>query len=138
MSLKKTGRAGNKLPIPFTILDTFFQYILDKKFTEAEKCLQEIYEKIIREKDYDEFKRGFIQALKGILIMLRSNDQNTFLSNLDLNKIDTLKKYYNEFSLIVEDELHANYDRGYFLALAEYMLFMIKNMEPDQKNTLED
>ncbi|MEM2342040.1 MAG: hypothetical protein QXX94_05860 [Candidatus Bathyarchaeia archaeon] len=137
MSLKKIGRAGNKLPIPSTILDTFFQYVLDKKFTEAEKCLQEIYEKIGK-KDYDEFKRGFIQALKGILIMLRSNDQNTFLSNLDLSKIDVLKKYYSEFSSIAEDELHASYDRGYFSALAEYMLFMIRNMESDQKNTLKD
>jgi len=134
MSVKRIERAGNRIPVPAALLNSFFQHISDRRFTEAEKCLQEIDEKI-REKDYNDFKRGFIQALKGILIMLRSNDQSTFLNNLDLSNIENLKKYYGEFSSNANNGLHANYDRGYFSALAEYVLFAIKRAQSREEKS---
>jgi hypothetical protein len=132
MSAKRIEQAGNRIPISDALLNSFFQYILDRKFTEAERCLQEIDEKV-RGKDYNDYKRGFMQALKGILIMLRSNDQNTFLSNLDINDIENLKRYYREFSSSANDGLNADYDRGYFSALAEYMFFIIKHAESKEE-----
>jgi ATP/maltotriose-dependent transcriptional regulator MalT len=137
MSVKRIERAGNRIPVPTALLDSFFQHISDRRFTEAEKCLQEIDEKI-REKDYNDFKRGFIQALKGILIMLRSTDQSTFLSNLNLSNIENLKKYYSEFSSNANNGLHADYDRGYFSALAEYILFAIKRAESREETPPKD
>lgn len=133
MSVKKREQVGSRIPLSLQLLNIFFKAAIDRKFTEAEKILQEIEEKSKGDED-SEFKRGFIQALKGIITMQRSNDQFTILSNLDLSDIETLKKYYSKFSANAKSKLHADYDRGYFLALAEYMLFALRYAKTSQKD----
>lgn len=132
MSVKKREQAGSRIPVSLPLLNIFFKSILDRKFTEAEKVLQEIEEKS-KENENSEFKQGFIQALRGIIIMYRTNDQTTFLGNLDLYNVEILKKYYGEFSENAKSKLHADYDRGYFSALAEYMLFALRHTEAGRK-----
>ena len=61
-----------------------------------------------------------------MILMHRSNDRDTFLNNIDLKDTNALKKYYREFSKNAENRLHADYDRGYFLALTKYMSFILK------------
>jgi len=112
--------------IPKQLLNDFFKAVSDKKFSEAEKILQEIEGKVESE---SEFRRGFIQGLKGILYMSRSNEQYTFLSTLNLDNIDLLREYYEEFLENSKKKLRPNYDKGYFLALAEYIHFLLKNVE---------
>lgn len=128
MSLKKTGLAGNKIPIPYQSLNIVFDLIINGKITEAEKTLQEI-EANFRDNIKSEFDAGFIQALKGIILMYKTNDQNTFLNNLNLNDADSLKKYYSEFLENSMDHLHSDYDRGYFSALSEFMLFALRKLK---------
>jgi len=125
MSPKKIDRRKHEIIVSPPLLNRIFQSILERRFTEAERRLEEIETKI-RGKNYDEFKRGFIQALKGMILMHRSNDRDTFLNNIDLKDTNALKKYYREFSKNAENRLHADYDRGYFLALAKYMSFILK------------
>ncbi|MEM2273198.1 MAG: hypothetical protein QXX56_03145 [Candidatus Bathyarchaeia archaeon] len=122
----------NKTIIPSKILNEFFETILNRRFSEADKVLQEI-ERKIGEVD-NNFKRGFLQGLKGILYMYRSNDQDTFLSTLDLTNINALKKYYSEFLEDSKKKLHSDYDRGYFSALAGYIRFILKSIESKQKS----
>lgn len=127
MSLRKTGSAGNKTPIPHQYLNVIFDLIVGKKIAEAEKTLQEI-EANFKENIRSEFDIGFIGALRGIILAYKSNDQNTFINNIDLNDVDALKKYYNEFLEISVDDLHSDYDRGYFSALSEFMLFTLRKL----------
>lgn len=132
MSLKKTGLAGNKTPIPYQSLNIIFDLIVNRKITEAEKTLQEI-EANFRDNIKSEFDAGFIQALKGIILMYKSSDQNTFLNNLDLSDADALKRYHSEFLENSMDYLHSDYDRGYFSALSEFMLFALRKLKLKEK-----
>ncbi|MEM1586353.1 MAG: hypothetical protein QXX99_04780 [Candidatus Bathyarchaeia archaeon] len=115
---------------PNKLINDFFGALLGKKFSEAERILQEVEGKIGED---SEFKRGFLQGLRGILYMYRSDDQYTFLSTLDLDNIDALKKYYNEFLGNSKKRLHSDYDRGYFSALAEYIRFVLRSIGSGQK-----
>lgn len=132
MSPKKIGENGDKIPISKSLLNGFFQLILERRLSEAERSLEEI-ETRIRAEGLNEFNRGFIRALKGIILMHRSNDQYVFLSSLNPNNIDALNKYYQEFTRDAGNMLHGDYDRGYFLAMAKYIYFMLKHAESSQK-----
>jgi hypothetical protein len=107
------------------LLNDFFRAVFEKRFSEAEGVIQEIEARGER----GEFEFGFIQALKGIMLMYRSNDRYTFLNNIDLSNVDSLKRYQHEFSERSRRKLHGDYDRGYFSALAEYLNFMIEELE---------
>ncbi len=133
MSRKKIDRNKSVIVSPL-LLNRVFQSILERRFAEAERRLGELETKI-REKDYNEFKRGFMQALKGMILMYRSNDKDTFLNNIDPQDIQAIKKYYKEFSKNAENRLHGDYDRGYFLALAKYMFFMLKRANQSRRTT---
>lgn len=109
------------------LLDDFFGAIMDERFSEAERILNEINEKIVLEDE--EFKRGFMRGLKGILIMQRSKEQYTFLSTLKLNDPNYLRECYEEFSRGAKNRLRLSYDRGYFSALAEFVHFLLRNIK---------
>ncbi|MEM1515278.1 MAG: hypothetical protein QXH24_04420 [Candidatus Bathyarchaeia archaeon] len=114
------------------ILNEFFKAVLNKKFGDAERILQEIVERVGAD---SEFKRGFMQGLKGILNMYRLNDQYTFLNTLNLTDVNTLREYYDDFLENLKKRLRTDYDRGYFLALAKYLYFCLKNIETRIKET---
>lgn len=137
MSPKKTEENGDNIPISKSLLNGFFQLILEGRLSEAERSLEEIEVKIKTEGS-SEFNRGFLKALKGIILMHRSNDQYVFLSSLNPNNIDALKKYHQEFMREARKMLHGDYDRGYFLALAKYIYFMLKYAESSQKRALAE
>lgn len=74
-----------------------------------------------------ERNRGYFQALFGMLLTRRgNNDRYAFLSNVDLTDIKKLKRFKHEFLSHVDSRLHAEYDRGYFEAWAEYMKVLPK------------
>lgn len=127
MLVKKTRSNGDKLPISSTILNNLLKNILERQFTEAEKLIDQIESQIIREEGYSDFTHGFIYGLKGIILMYKTGEQNTFIGKLDLNNVDLLKKYYKEFLEHAENKLHGDYDRGYFLAIAKFLFFAIRN-----------
>lgn len=113
--------------IPSKLLNDFFRAVLEKRFSKAEGIIQEIEAEIKGERG--EFESGFIQALKGIMLMYRSNDRYTFLNNVDLSNVDFIKRCQHEFSERSRRKLHGDYDRGYFSALAEYLNFMIEALD---------
>lgn len=116
---------GSERVISQALLNDFFRAIFDRRFNDAEKVLQEIEANITC--DEDEFKHGFIRALKGIILMSRSDDQYVFLSKLNVRDVEALKKYHREFLDEARRILHSEYDRGYFSALAEYIRFILRN-----------
>lgn len=74
-----------------------------------------------------ERNRGYFQALYGMLLTQKNNDDRyAFLSGVDLTNRKQLKHYRQEFLSHAESRLHAEYDRGFFEAWADYMRILPK------------
>jgi hypothetical protein len=124
------------MPIPRVFVARFFQLVTNRRFAEAERILERIKLKIHE----TEWNRGYFQALQGIVLATKSNDdQYVFLSNVDTNDENELKRHRREFLKSAKDKLHADYDRGFFSAWADYIraLTRLKDAErgDDQKKT---
>lgn len=95
----------------------YFQLIAEKKLGEAEKRLDEIRQTAGR----SEQEAGYLKALEGLLLTYRSSDDKyQYLSNIELTakNVEALKK---EFAEQAAYPLFENYDKGYFLALSDFM-----------------
>ncbi len=124
------------MPIPRVFVARFFQLVTKRQFAEAERTLERIKLKIHE----TEWNRGYFQALQGIVLATKTNDdQYVFLSNVDTNDENELKRHRREFLKSAKDKLHADYDRGFFSAWADYIraLTRLKTVEreEDQKKT---
>lgn len=96
-------------------LKNFFKFLLERKINEAEKELSRV-----RGEGGSEWERGFIKALEGLLLAYKNpNDKYLFLNKNALTK-QGLRKLKREFLKHSKDELHAEYDRGYFSCMVEY------------------
>jgi hypothetical protein len=110
------------VPISPIFVARFLQLVSDRKFTEAERVLERLEEKVPK----TEWNKGYLTALSGILLTQKTKDEYTFLSNLDFNNRSEVRKYRLEFLQSAKDELHSDYDRGFFSAWAEYMRISLK------------
>jgi len=109
--------------IPKVFVTRFFQLVSTRQFTEAERILERIKQKM----QMSEHNRGYFQALYGMLLAHRNNnDRYAFLPNLNPNDKKRLKAYRLEFLRQSEHRLHADYDRGFFSAWAYYMRILPK------------
>ena len=112
-------------------LTQFFLLVGKRRFAEAERVLERLKLRVQR----TERDRGYFQALNGILIAKKSNDdQYAFLSNVNPNNENELKSYRREFLKSSRNGLHADYDRGFFSAWADYMRILIKLRDTERKN----
>ncbi len=113
------------MPISRVFVTRFFQLATRRRFAEAERVLERIKLKV----QETEWNRGYFEALSGILLAHKTNDEYAFLQNLDLNNETELKKYRRDFLKQSRDKIHADYDRGFFSAWADYMRISIKMRE---------
>ena len=108
----------------------FFQLVRERQFAEAERILERL--KLKAQKS--ERDRGYLQALNGIVLASKSNnDQYLFLSNTNLKDKTELEKHRREFLKHTRDSLHAEYDRGFFSAWADYIRVLIKLAESEEQ-----
>ena len=147
MSRKKTrsndaDKGGPEL-IPQIPVNKFLEYVEARAWTDAEKELD-----IIRQKsDNSQWSRGYVKALEGLMLTYRNNDDKYIflpkvLANRTEDSINNLKKDFSEFAA---NELHGEYDRGYFKALDDYFTLLgnMKNQPtptqtpPPQQATLD-
>jgi hypothetical protein len=111
-------------PLPEDAINRFFQNVETRAWTDAEKELG-----IIREKAEDTaWFKGYLKALEGLLLTYRSNDDKYIylpkvLSNPLEESINQLRKNFGEFAT---NEIHGEYDRGYFKALEDYVNLLSK------------
>jgi hypothetical protein len=111
------------MAIPQAFVTRFLQTITERKFAEAER----IFERIKKKMKKNDWNRGYLMALNGMLLSHKSDsEQHTFLSNIDFNNSEELKKYRKEFLKFSRGSLHTDYDRGFFSAWAEYMRVLSK------------
>jgi hypothetical protein len=114
------------MSIPLALMTRLIQLASERKFAEAERILQRITLKIGKG-DKKEFNKGYIDALSGIILTYRSSSESYELFNkLNLDDISALKKQYKDFVNHTKSRFNADYDKGYFSALAEYLRIILK------------
>ncbi len=109
--------------IPKLFVTRFFQLITARQFAEAERVLERIKQKIT----LSERNRGYYQALYGMLLTQRNNDDRyAFLINLSTSTKKELHESRREFLRQSEHRLNADYDRGFFSAWSDYVRILLK------------
>ena len=94
----------------------FFKLIAMKKIPDAEHEFKKIQERIDNTKE----NSGYIRALEGLILARKSGDKNIYLARINATK-NSVEETKKEFLAHASNELHDEYDRGYFKALAEYL-----------------
>jgi len=111
------------MPISPAFVTRFFQLVAKRQFAEAERILERLRERIQKTR----WNKGYFRALQGILLAQKSNnDRYAFLSNMSPTTEEQLKNYRREFTKHAKNRLHADYDRGFFSAWADYMRLLSK------------
>jgi hypothetical protein len=106
------------MPVPQALVTRYFQLTASRQFTEAERELERIKQKMQK----TEWNRGYFRALYGMYLSQKTNNDNySFLSKLDLTDKPVLNNYRREFLDHTRNGLHADFDRGFFSAWADCM-----------------
>jgi len=117
------------MSVPLALMTRLFQLVSERKFAEAERILERITARM-KKSGQQEFNRGYLEALSGIILTYRSSGESyEFFSNLNLNDAEALKMHYRDFKQNTESRFHADYDRGYFSALADYMRVVLRTVK---------
>ncbi|MCJ7424063.1 hypothetical protein MUP01_07325 [Candidatus Bathyarchaeota archaeon] len=123
------------MPVPSALVTRYFQLLANRQFTEAERELERIKQKMQK----TEWNRGFFRALYGMLLSRRTNgDAYAFFPKLDLSDKAALHAYRREFLEHVGSKLHGDFDRGYFSAWADCMRILSRievQAAPNQNGT---
>ena len=118
-----------RMPISKMFVVRFFQLVKGRRFAEAERVLERIRQKT----NETEWNSGYLQALDGILLAQKSNDSYAFIKRVDFDDETVLKKFRKEFLDEYKNKIHADYDRGFFAAWADYMLISKKSLADEVK-----
>jgi len=107
------------MPVPSALVTRYFQLVVNRQFTEAERELERLKQKMHK----TEWNKGYFRALFGMLLTRRSNnnDSYAFFSKMDLSDKEALHGYRREFLDHVKNKLHGDFDRGFFSAWADCM-----------------
>ncbi len=122
--MKSKSAAENTAVIPHLSVTKFLQNLEGRAWTDAEKELDTIRQKA----ENSPWSKGYVKALEGLLLTNRSNDDEyaylpKVLADGTKENIESLK---DEFSQFASNDLHGDYDRGYFKALSDYLEMVSK------------
>ena len=112
------------MPISKIFVVRFFQLVKGRRFAEAERVLERVRLKT----NETEWNSGYLHALDGILLAKKSTDSYAFLKKVNFDDEKDLKKFRKEFLKEYKNKIHADYDRGFFAAWADYMLISKKSL----------
>ena len=120
------------MPIAQALVSRYFQLIVSRQFTEAERELERVKQKMQK----TDWNRGYFRALYGMLLSRKTSatDDYAFFSKLDLSDKPTLHAYRKEFLEHMQNGLHGDFDRGYFSAWADCMRIVTRMDIPGQQN----
>jgi len=118
------------MPISKIFVVRLFQLVKGRRFAEAERVLERIRLKT----NETEWNSGYLHALDGILLAQKSSDSYAFIKNVNFNDEKELKKFRKEFLKEYKNKIHADYDRGFFAAWADYMLISKKSLADSEKS----
>jgi len=116
------------MPIPSALVTRFFQLLVNRQFTEAERELERLKQKMQK----TEWNRGYFRALYGMFLSRKANgDSYALFSKMDLNNKGALNSYRREFLDHVKNRLHGDFDRGFFSAWADCMRVLSRISIPE-------
>jgi hypothetical protein len=122
------------LTFPQIFVTRFFQLVTNRQFTESERELQRIKDRM----EDTKWNTGYYHALDGMLIAQRSNSNNsTFFAEAVKSDKSTLKKQRDEFLRHVQSRFHGDFDRGFFQAWSDFTRILIKTA-PEPVANLEE
>ncbi len=127
--MTKTTKPGRGLTVTGKTRESvilFFKNMIDRRFTDAEKALG-----VIRERKFtdEEYKTGYINALDGLLISVRSGDERDFYNRNNFDK-KSLKAHREEFKEFRKTPIRTQFDSGYFAAWSDIMQYRF-NLKKD-------
>ncbi len=100
----------------------FFRLLKQKNFAQAERILDEASHRARG----SEWRRGYIHALRGMLIASRSGaDRYAFISRIGDRDLKSAEIEFERMSRLREP-LQTSFDRGIFTAWADYIVFLGK------------
>ncbi|MCW4028821.1 MAG: hypothetical protein NWE92_04150 [Candidatus Bathyarchaeota archaeon] len=106
------------MPISQALVTRYFQLIVARQFTEAERELERVKQKMQK----TEWNRGYFRALYGMYLSRKNaSDDYAFFAKVDFSDKVALNDYRKEFLAHMGNGLHADFDRGYFSAWADCM-----------------
>ncbi|MGE5638165.1 MAG: hypothetical protein ACM3WQ_05600 [Chloroflexota bacterium] len=115
------------MPIPQALVTRYFQLIVNRQFTEAERELERLKQKMHK----TEYNRGYFRALYGMCLTRKTgNDNYALFSKLDLTDKPTLHMHRREFLEHTRNGLHGDFDRGYFSAWSDCMRVLARLESP--------
>ena len=120
------------MPIPQALVSRYFQLIVSRQFTEAERELERIKQKMQK----TDWNRGYFRALYGMYLSRKNSatDDYAFFAKIDLSDKPTLHSYRKEFLDHMRNGLHGDFDRGYFSAWADCMRILTRIEVPGQNS----
>jgi hypothetical protein len=119
------------MPIPHALVTRYFQLLVNRQFTEAERELERVKQKMQK----TDWNRGYFRALYGMYLSRKSNgDGFSLFSKLDLSDKVALHEYRREFLAHMKNGLHGDFDRGYFSAWSECMRILARLDIPSPQN----
>src|SRR4030043_1449910 len=124
------------MPIPQALVTRYFQLLVNRQFTEAERELERVKQKMQK----TDWNRGYFRALYGMYLSRKNHgDGYSLFSKLDLSDKAALHEYKREFLSHTRNGLHGDFDRGYFSAWAECMRVLARlNISNPQNNSSAD
>ena len=119
------------MPISQALVTRYFQLIVSRQFTEAERELERVKQKMQK----TEWNRGYFRALYGMYLSRKNSatDDYAFFSKIDFTDKVTLHAYRKEFLEHMGNGLHGDFDRGYFSAWADCMRIIARMDVPTPK-----
>jgi hypothetical protein len=122
------------MPIQSALVTRFFQLLVNRQFTEAEREMERLKQKMQK----TEWNRGYFRALYGMFLSRKANgDSLAFFSKVDLDDKAALHSYRREFLDHVRNKLHGDFDRGFFSAWADCMRVLSRITVPHIESSPE-
>jgi len=120
------------MPISQALVTRYFQLIVGRQFTEAERELERVKQKMQK----TEWNRGYFRALYGMYLSRKNSatDDYAFFSKMDFSDKVALNNYRKEFLAHMGNGLHGDFDRGYFSAWADCMRIITRMDIPSTQN----
>ena len=118
------SKAGSKLTVTGKTRESVVTYLLnvhDRKFTDAERELEALKEKKFPEEEY---QTGYINAMEGLLLSVRSGDDRDFYNSTH-NNGKTVSDYLKEFKEFRKLPIRSQFDQGYFSAWTDIFQYKI-------------
>jgi hypothetical protein len=120
------------MPISQALVTRYFQLIVSRQFSEAERELERLKQKMQK----TDWNRGYFRALYGMYLSRKNAAADTyaFFSKLDFSDKVALHNYRKEFLEHMGNGLHGDFDRGYFSAWADCMRILTRMDIPSATN----